>query len=585
MRILRVDLSNRKTEEQTLPYKMVWEHIGGKGIASFILKEEINPAVDPLGPGNKLIIAVGPLTGTDFPTADWYGVFFKSPLTEIYGESYAGGHAARRIWTSGYDVLVVERKADNATWLSIIDGEVEFNDAKELWGKTTHQTEDFLRRDVGSDIGVLTIGPAGENLVLFASIVNDYYHSASRCGSGAVMGSKNLKAIVFGGSREPLIKDETGFNEVVAEVSERIRNSKETNEIYPKYGTPFWVDAANELGVFPTRYWSGGVSKFLDQINAKAVIQDVLIEHTACEGCPIGCRKLCEVKTGPFTNAKAELEYETISSFGGLCDIGDIRAITGLADLCNKLGLDPMTSGNIVSFAIMLRDRGKIKTEPDLDYGSAEPIGELLKLISQRKDVGSNLANGVLRIAKRTGLENIAVHVKGLEPIGFDVRGLVGTGLSYAVASRGACHLRSHLFMQELIGEVDRYSYSGKSLLLIDNEDRIVIYDSLLVCHLIRKILNWDLLENVLASIFGVSIVKKVLKTNGSRIITSARSFNVECGVSRKDDNLPELFLEQPLPLGSSKGMFLDRREFEKLLSDYYVLRKWDNQGAPFDFS
>jgi len=196
MKILRIDLSNRKVEESTLPYKTVWEHIGGKGIASFILKEEINPAVDPLDPGNKLIIAVGPLTGTEFPTSNWYGVFFKSPLTEIYGESYAGGHAARRIWASGYDVLIIERKAENATWLSINDGEVAFNDAKELWGKTTHQTEDALRKEVGSDIGVLSIGPAGENLVLFASIVNDYYHSASRCGSGAVMGSKNLKGYI-----------------------------------------------------------------------------------------------------------------------------------------------------------------------------------------------------------------------------------------------------------------------------------------------------------------------------------------------------------------------------------------------------
>ncbi|MFX1598239.1 MAG: aldehyde ferredoxin oxidoreductase family protein [Promethearchaeota archaeon] len=585
MKILRIDLSNQKVDEFTLPYKMVWEHIGGKGVASFILREEVNPAVDPLDAGNKLIIAVGPLTGTEFPTANWYGVFFKSPLTEIYGESYAGGHAARRIWASGYDVLIIERKAESAIWLSINDGEVEFNDAGELWGMTTHQTEDALKKEVGSDAGVLSIGPAGENLVLFASIVNDYNHSASRCGSGAVMGSKNLKAIAFGGSREPMIKDETGFSEVVVEVTERIRKSRETNEIYPKYGTPFWVDAANELGVFPTRYWSGGVSKFSGQINAEAIIKDVLIEHTACEGCPIGCRKLCEVKSGPFSNAKAELEYETISSFGGLCDIGDIRAITGLVDLCNKLGLDPMTSGNIISFAIMLKDRGKIKTEPDLDYGNAGSIGGLLRLISQRKDVGSNLANGVLRIAKRTGLENIAVHVKGLEPVGFDARGLVGTGLSYAVASRGACHLRSHLFIQELLGEVDRYSYSGKSLLLIDKEDRIVIYDSLLVCHLIQKILDWDLLESVLASIFGVSIVKKVLKTTGSRIISNTRSFNVEAGVGRKDDNLPELFLEQPLPLGPSKGRFLDRKEFEKLLSDYYVLRKWDSQGAPFDFS
>lgn len=585
MRILRIDLSSQKAERLTLPYKMAWEYIGGKGIASFILKEEVDPTIDPLSPGNKLIIAVGPLTGTKFPTANWYGVFFKSPLTEIYGESYAGGHTARRIWESGYDALVIEKKAENPTWLSVIDGEVAFNDAKELWGRTTHETEDALRRDTGDDTGVISIGPAGENVVLYASIVNDHYHAASRCGGGAVMGSKNLKAIVFGGSREPIIKDETRFNETVDEVVERIAKSRETNEVYPKHGTSFWVDVANELGVFPTRYWSGGVSRFRPEINSKAIIDQVLIERTSCEGCPIRCRKLCDAKSDSFANAKAELEYEAISSFGGLCDIGDIHAITGLVDLCNKLGLDPMTSGNVVSFAIMLKDRGKIKTGLDLDYGNAEATYALLELISQRKDIGSNLANGVFHIAKRTGLENIAVHVKGLEPVGFDARGLVGTGLGYAVASRGACHFRSQLFTQELLGKEDRHTYGGKSLLLVDEEDKVAIYDSLLVCHLIQPVMDWDLIESVLVSVFGVSIVKKVLKTTGSRIITSARSFSVEAGISRKDDRLPELFFEQPFPLGPSKGMFLDKREFEKLLSDYYALRKWDSQGIPFDSS
>lgn len=585
MRILRIDLSNQKAERFTLPYKMSWEYIGGKGIASFILKEEVDPAIDPLNPGNKLIIAVGPLTGTKFPTANWYGVFFKSPLTGIYGESYSGGHTAKRIWESGCDVLIIEKKAENPTWLSVIDGEVAFNDAKELWGMTTHETEDAVRRDAGSNMGVLSIGPAGENLVLYASIVNDYYHSASRCGCGAIMGSKNLKAIAFGGSREPMIKDETRFDEIVDGVVEKIGNSRETNEIYPKHGTSFWVDAANELGVFPTRYWSGGVSRSQSEINSKAIADQVLIERTSCEGCPIGCRKLCRAKMNSFADAKAELEYEAISSFGGLCDIGNIQAITGLVDLCNRLGLDPMTSGNVVSFAVMLKDRGKIKTDLNLDYGNAEAIYALLRLISQRTDIGSNLANGVLRIARKTGLENIAVHVKGLEPVGFDARGLVGTGLGYAVASRGACHFRSQLFVQELLGKEDRYTYSGKSLLLIDQEDKVAIYDSLLVCHLIQPIMDWDVIESILASMFGISIVKKVLKTTGSRIITSTRSFNVGAGISQKDDDLPELFFEQPFPLGPSKGRFLDKKEFKKLLRDYYALRKWDSQGIPFDFS
>lgn len=581
--IVRIDLTKNRVNRSETDPKLVELCIGGKGFGTWFLKNEVGREPDPLHPSNPLFFVVGPATGAHIPTASRYGVFFKSPLTGIYGESYSGGSFAPELKKAGFDAVIIEGKAEKPTYLWLTDGNVEFREARSLWGLDTYQTQDSIRRDLGDNrVEVACIGPAGENLVKFACICNDYWRQAGRCGAGAIMGSKNLKAIAVRGTRTITVAHPDELAEFVRQFMGTIRNDPALGTAYPKYGTPNMVNMANLAGVFPTRYWSKGQFEKYEEINAEALREKMLVSSKACLECPVACGKLTEVRNGPYEGTKVEgPEYETIYSFGGLCEIDSLEAIAKMNDACDRLGMDTMTAGNVAAFAIEGYERGRLQSERPLRYGDTEAVLDLIRKIAARQGVGNLLAEGVRQASKTLGLQDIAIHIKGLEPAGFDPRGLKGMALAYATSQRGACHLRSTEYIFELRGVVDKSSTAGKASLVKEYEDRFAIYDSLIICRFLRDVVDWDTMAKICRLTTGLRFDEKKLRSIAESIVNQSRLFNVKMGITRKDDYLPKKLMQEPLGNGPLKGQSVTRADMDVMLDEYYELRGWDRDGIP----
>lgn len=578
--ILRVNLSAGTLREESIPDDVVSECIGGKGLGTKTLYNELEPGIEPLAPENKLIFAVGPFTATFIPTTSRYGIYFKSPLTGIYGESYSGGFWAPEFKKAGYDMMIIEGKAPKPTYISIVDDSVELKDAKHFWGLDTHDTEDGVKKEVGEKgLRVAAIGPAGEKLVRFACICNEYGRQAGRCGAGAVMGSKNLKAIAVRGTKSVEVHDEDKLRAFVKELITRMPKDLPLSAM----GTPVMVNLENKLGTFPTRYWHKGFFKDHAAINSDAM-KSIIIGRKACFNCPIACGKMVRVSDGKYAGTEVEgPEYETIYAIGGLCEIADIKAVAKANDLCDRLGIDTMETGNAVALAMEACELGKMKMENPIRYGDADAALDLIGKIGRREGpTGAMLSEGIRRAADMLGMSDIAIHVKGLVPAGYDPRGLKGMGLGFAVATIGASHLRSNMYAPESRGIVDRFATEGKPALLKELEDRMVILDSAIACHFGRDLFfNWDDLTTLLQLVTGKTTTKAELQEKANRIVTTARKFNLREGISRKDDTLPKRFMEEPLPEGGSQGSIVKKEELNNMLDEYYSLRGWTNEGIP----
>jgi aldehyde:ferredoxin oxidoreductase len=583
-KILRVNLTNGDFTEEPLQEDFVKEYIGGKGFGTKILYDEVGPDVDPLSPENKLIFAVGPATGSRFPTGGRHGVFFKSPLTGIYAESYSGGHFAPQLKFAGYDMVIIEGKAENLVYLWISDEGVEIKNASHLWRKTTYDTEDIIKEELGDKkIRVASIGPAGENMVHFAVIENDYWRSAGRCGGGAVMGSKNLKAIAARGKKRLEVANPEGLKEFIKESTKVIRTNKVLGEVYPTYGTPALVNMTNITCAFPTGYWEDGVFEDYEKINAESMREQIVIKSKACYHCPIGCGKLSEVETESGATTKVEgPEYETIYSFGGLCKINDIQEIAKINDYCDKFGIDTITTGNVVSFAIEAYKRGRLKSDVALEFGDPESVYYVMEKIVKREDFGDMLANGVRSAAEKLGLSDLAIHVKGLEPAGYDPRALYGMALGFMTSVRGACHLRSTAYMFDLRGvSGDRLAPEKKAEIVKEYEDRFAIYDSFILCRFTRDVFGWPEMLRLCKVTMGIDFTENQLRTIAERINNLARAYSVRQGLTRADDYLPKRFVEEPLKTEPLKGKVITIEDQDQMLDEYYMLRGWDTQGLP----
>lgn len=578
-RILKIDVSSKSTKIEKLDEKKAKECIGGKGLGARIILDEVPPHVDPLSPSNTLVFAVGPLTGTRAPTSNRYGAFFKSPLTGIWGESYSGGHLGPQIKKAGYDAIVIKNASPSPIYISVIDDDVQFHDATALWGKTTMETEDAVKKDIGeSKAKVMTIGPAGENLVKFACICNDYYRQLGRAGAGAVMGSKKIKAIAFMGTKEVELENEEKFNAVVKEVLSRIPKDGSMT----KYGTPVMVNNQNALGAFPTHYWQKGFFDSHIRINAPTMEKEILDKNKACWNCPVACGKMSSVKEGKYKGTVVEgPEYETIFAFGGLCEIADIKAIAKINEVCDNLGLDTITSGNVIGFTMRAYELGRLNSEFPVKFGDDDVVLKLLNMITKRKGLGNVLAEGVKSASKTLGLEDIAVHVKGLEPPGYDPRGYNGMALSYAVGVRGADHLRSTAYAYEMRGVADRFAVTGKGTFVKNLEDKLAVIDSSILCCFVRDAYEWEDLANLYTYATGINMSATELKNAGARAVDNARRFSVREGISRKDDSLPKIFHELPFSDGSSRMHVVVKEDMERMLDEYYDARGWSRDGIP----
>jgi len=568
--LLRINLSKQKFTVEPIPESILRTYLGGKGLGSYLLLKENPPHIDPFSPQNRLIFTLGPLADTPFYGSSRYAVFTKSPQTGIYSESYSGGKITLPLSRTGYDAIIIEGKSEYPIFLEISDKDVTFHSALSLWGKETYEAEEAILKKVDRDSGALVIGPAGENLVKFAVIDSEHWRSLGRAGIGAVMGSKKLKGIAFHGKKRRELADPSSLKRLSQGFKERVKDN-ETVHIYKKYGTPMLVSIMNTIGAFPTQYWSKGTLEGWEGISAESLMERCQVSSIACPYCFMACGKISEIKQGRHKGLRIMgPEYETIYAFGGLCMVKSIEEIIYLNDLCDRLGMDTITAGNLAAFAIEASKIKKIKE--NLQYGDVDGIAEILTMIAYRKGVGKILSEGVRHAAKVWGMEERAIHVKGLEPAGFDPRVLKGMGLAYATSDRGACHLRATFYKSELSGQIGPDQIKGKAKLFVDYEDKMTLFDALILCRFYRDLITWKDLQQILKSTCNLSLKKKELKTIASGIINLARTFNQREGLTKKEDKLPRRFFREVLQ-GTEKTIHPEDLDF--MLREYYQLRGW----------
>jgi aldehyde:ferredoxin oxidoreductase len=580
-RILRINVSDQSYDVDSIDDAILEKYLGGKGLATYLLLKNNPPGVDPLSPENNLILAIGPVSGTAIWGSCRYGIYTKSPQTGFYSESYSGGTVADYMARVGYDAIIIQGASKAPVWLEIFDEGIRFHNAESLWGMETYQTEDQVRELVSQKnpphpkSGVMVIGPAGENGVTFSVVENDYWRSAGRTGAGAVMGSKRIKAIAFWGSRKKELADEKQVSTFAREIAKRGKDDAGA-KAYKSKGTPQLVRIMNGVGGFPTRYWQKGVYEHWENISAEALQERCTVEPHACLKCFMACGRLSTVKEGRHAGLRIEgPEYETIYAIGGLCEVDSIEEIAYLNDICDRLGIDTISAGNLVAFAIEASRQGRIDLK--IDYGDVDAMANLLEDMAYRRGLGHILAGGIKAAAKEWGMEDQAIHVKGLEPAGYDPRVLKGMGLAYGSSDRGACHLRTTFYKPELSGLIDPDQIEEKAAVLAEWEDRLTISDLLVLCRFYRDIYQWEELAAIIEGTTGLRLDKDGLRSIAANVVNASRKFNIREGLSPEDDRLPPRFHKEAL----ESGKVITEAEMETLLKDYYRVRGWDEEGIP----
>ncbi len=593
-RILRVDLSSGDIGTEDLDPEIAEKFVGGQGIGCKILMDEIDPKIDPLSPENKLIYSCSALTGTGAVCGARAWWIAKSPLTGTIGYACTGGMWPSEVKFAGYDAIIFEGKADAPVYLWIEDDMVELRSAIDLWGKDVNETEKIIRDGIekshwkGQEIRIASIGPAGENLVKFASIMNDKNRAAGRGGLGAVMGSKNLKAVVARGTQTVNIAKPEEFRKAIAKALQEIKTTPMTGESWPVSGSGGIVEFYNEAGLVPYRNFQtmaveGGVSGITGQLLA----EKFLIRNRSCFGCPMACGGPCEVKDGKYRGFGDRPEYETHALL--TADIGvlnDPEFLLKVNSFCNSLGMDTISTAGTFATAMELYERGYI-TEQEagckLNFGNADAVIDLFPKIARREGFGDVLAEGGYRVAEKYGHPEYFMGVKKMEFPAYDSRSAHGMGLNLATATRGGCHGRGYTIAFEVIGhpvKMDPLTEEGKAQLVIDLQNLMAgIIDAAGICQF--SILGQDpvTMAAQLAAATGIDgyTLEGVIKC-GERIWNLQQVFNRRAGFTRKDDSLPKRMTEEPAPAGPGKGTVVD---LERMLKEYYQLRGWDEEGNP----
>jgi len=606
---LDVDLTKGKIHKKELEKEWARLYLGGSGIAAKILWDRTGPDTDPLGPDNVLVAGTGPLTGAMFSPSGRMMFAAKGPLTGVWAESHVGGFLGPEIKYSGFDFVVFNGRSKKPVYLSLRDGEAELLDASHLWGKETDVTTKMMRedhKDPTLETGV--IGPAGENKVLYGSIIVDFYRAAGRAGLGAVLGSKNVKGITASGSQGIEAHDMDKFLEANDKEMEKIRDPLWTESLSSlrKYGTTDLVAIINEIGRLPTKnHWTGFYEQ-ADDIGPEIIAEKYRIAQEACHGCAIGCKYIIRVNEGKYsTGPIGGPEYETLMAFGSNCLNNDVESVFHMGKRCDLLGMDTISCGKTIGFAMELYEQGIISAKDadglDLSWGNDEAQVELVEKIAKREGFGDTLANGVRKAAETIGGEawRYAIHVKGLEASGQDPRAHQSIGLTYATNVRGADHLRSISCIEELgypeiaaarFGKekadvvLDIMSPVHKGQVVWDMEDLYAIVDSAVICKygtMWPPVYYFDTFVNTIPHLTGMTEWgdPKFVRKAAERISHLRRAYNHRLGVTRKEETLPPRLLEEPMPTGPSKGGLPD---LDYMLDEYYEYRGCDREtGYP----
>ncbi len=583
-RLLRINLNDGSIKEEDISEEVLKNYIGGRGLATKYLFDEIDPEVDPFSPKNKLIFVTGPLTGTMAPTGGRYMVVTKGPLTGTVACSNSGGFWGAELKKAGFDMLIIEGKSDSPVYISIKDNNVKIEKADDLWGLDTHTTTDKLIEKFGEkDAKVACIGPAGENKVLFACIVNDKHRAAGRTGVGAVMGSKNLKAIVVKGSGKVEPENQERFKNAVKAKLKIIKENDITGEALPKLGTKVLDSVINENGLYPTRNFQTGVFEGTDEVNGEALVEKgYLVKNKACFACPIACGRVVKLPSGREGEGP---EYETGWAYGACCGVDDLIAITEANFLCNEYGLDTISAGVTIACAMELYEKGYIPKEdlgkgPELKFGSSEAIVYYTRAIGLREGFGDKLAEGAYRLAVMYKHPECAMTVKKQELPAYDPRGAQGHGLQYATSNRGGCHVRGYLIAPEILGvpeKLDPQSLEGKAQWVKIFQDLTAVIDSSGLCLFTSFALGADDYRDLINEATGFNLSTEDMLKIGERIYNLERLFNLKAGISPDQDTLPDRFIEEEMPEGPNKGAVV---LLGKLLPEYYKVREWNEDGT-----
>ncbi len=585
IRVLHVDLSSGQIKRQELDDEVARKFIGGRGAGTYLLGTLLKGQEDAFSPENPLIFATGPLTGTAAPTGGRYMAICKSPLTNLVACSNSGGQFGAELKRTGTDLLLITGKASEPVYLLLEDEKTEIRPASHLWGRDTHFTTAAIKKELEMEgAKIACIGPAGENLVRFACIINDLHRAAGRSGVGAVMGSKNLKAVVVKGSSRPEAKDNELFMDVVKERVKTLQENPVTGQGLPSLGTKVLDNIINEHGAYPTRNFQTGVFESTDEVCGEALVEKgYLKKNRGCYACPIKCARVTELPTG----AKGEgPEYESGWALGAAVGVKDLIAITEANYLCNLLGLDTISCGLTLACAMELFEKGIIKREelqggPTLEFGSSEALVFYTQKMAYRDGFGKNLAEGSLRLAKSYNAPELAMAVKGQELPAYDPRGVQGQGLSYATSNRGGCHVRGYLIAPEVLGipeKLDPQATEGKAQWVKVFQDLTAVIDSMGMCLFTSFALGAEDYLALLNAFTGRGYTLEEMMECGERIWNLERALNIRFGMSPESDTLPERLLKEPMPEGPQKGNTV---RLSEMLPEYYKLRGWDENGIP----
>ncbi|MCL2671553.1 MAG: aldehyde ferredoxin oxidoreductase family protein [Clostridiales bacterium] len=588
-KILYVDLSTGASRVERFDETLAKEFIGGTGFGVKMLIDTLPPGIDAFDPRNPLIYAAGATTGSMLPCmASKFGVFAKSPATGLLGESYSTGQWGAELRMAGYDYLVITGKAKKPVYLWIDDNAVQLKSASHLWGKTTWEAEQMIRDELGDqNVRVSGIGQGGENLSRLACLINDHFRAAGRTGLGAVMGSKNLKAVALRGTQDVTIADPEGFMELCKELYERAKGPATAK--YRTLGTPANMLTMDAQCCLPTRNYQGASFENVHKVSGEVLNEKYVTRIQGCSACPCRCEHIAKAKEGIHKGAVSRVEYEPLMAFGPYCGVDDMNAIIKALQYCNEFGVDAIGTGIVVGFAMECYEKGLIAIEDtgglELRFGNADAMVEMVRKIAMREDVGDLMTEGVMRAAREIarGSDHFAMHIKGLELTGYDIRGLKTCALGYAVSRRGGDHQRHGSYSHDLSGKVDRYKAErGRGKLVMDDEDMYAVVDSLIICKFTRTIWRgYDEIAKAYSLVTGVPMTGEELRQAGERINNLARLFNIREGMTRKDDNLPPRVMKDPIPTGVAQGSVTTQEDLDIMLDGYYEARGWTNAGVP----
>ena len=573
-KILEVNLSTGGTETHALDTDMARLFLGGRGLGARLLWDLVGPEVEPLSPGNVLIFAAGPLTASGSQTSNRFSVSTKSPLTGTILDANSGGWWGMQFKRTGHDALIVRGRAERPVMIAITPEGVSIQDAAHLWGKTVSETTRLLGQN-NNKRNVLCIGPAGENLSRMAAIMNDGTRSLARGGPGAVMGSKNLKAIVVVGDQKNQAEDRERFQFMLYETGKLIKASPLTSQALPEFGTSVVMNVVNEIGALPTRNFRQSQFEGAEAISGERMTDTILVRKQACWACPIACTRVTKTERAEGEGP----EYESTWALGAQCGIDDLEAIAEANYLCNDLGLDTISTGSTIGCAMELAERGLL--DSDLRFGRADLLLGTIRSIAYREDLGDQLAEGSYRFAEAYGVPELSMSAKKLEMPAYDPRGMQGQGLLYATSNRGACHMRGNMLGPEVLALprlIDRLATQGKAGIVAVHQNTAAVVDSLVLCKFTNLAVAEEFFARTLTAVTGVPFTGDDLQQVGERVWNLERLYNLREGFTRADDTLPDRMLKEAVKEGPSAGFTV---QLEPMLEEYYQFRGWDSQGVP----